>query len=103
MDVITDNNLRVDESVFRKQLLHGAGLILGAYDARLTGRDGDAAATGPALEAYSQHPVVKKANKPTEIMTVTEFLNQVRRLVVDYVVGQVLSGGHAGDGDHSLS
>ncbi len=52
-DVITDNNLRVDESVFRKQLLHGAGLILGAYDARLTGRDGDAAATGPAFDPAS--------------------------------------------------
>jgi carboxypeptidase C (cathepsin A) len=48
--VIEDNNLRVDESVFRKQLLHEAGLILGAYDARLTGRDGDAAASGPAFD-----------------------------------------------------
>ena len=46
--VIEDNNLRVDSSVFRKQLLHGDGLILGAYDARLTGRDGDAAAPGAA-------------------------------------------------------
>ena len=41
--VIVDNNLRVDPSVFRKQLLHDDGLILGAYDARLTGRDGDPA------------------------------------------------------------
>jgi carboxypeptidase C (cathepsin A) len=40
--VIEDSDLRVDESVFRKQLLHGEGLILGAYDARLTGREGDA-------------------------------------------------------------
>jgi len=39
--VIEDNNLRVDPGVFRKQLLHGQGLILGAYDGRLTGRDGD--------------------------------------------------------------
>jgi carboxypeptidase C (cathepsin A) len=52
-DVITDNNLRVSEGVFRKQLLHGAGLILGAYDARLTGRDGDAAATEPAYDPAS--------------------------------------------------
>ena len=42
--VIEDNNLRVDEGIFRKQLLHAEGLVLGAYDARLTGRDGDAAA-----------------------------------------------------------
>ncbi len=52
-DVIADNNLRVDENVFRKQLLHGAGLILGAYDARLTGRDGQAAAPGPAFDPSS--------------------------------------------------
>jgi len=73
------------------------------WDAGIRGPDFVWAATGPALEAYSQHPVVKKANKPTEIMKVSEFLNQVRRLVVDYVVGQVLSGGHAGDGDLALA
>jgi carboxypeptidase C (cathepsin A) len=44
--VIEDNNLRVDPSVFRKQLLHDQGLILGAYDARLTGRDGDPGSPG---------------------------------------------------------
>lgn len=43
MDVIRDNDLRVDPGVFRKQLLHKEGLILGAYDARLTSRDGDPA------------------------------------------------------------
>jgi hypothetical protein len=49
------------------------------------------AATGPAMEAYSQYPVVKKANQPGEVMTVSEFLNHVRRMVVDFVVGRVLS------------
>src|SRR5271168_3666583 len=39
--VIEDNNLRIDEGVFRKQLLHDEGLILGAYDSRITGRDDD--------------------------------------------------------------
>ena len=48
--VIEDNNLRVDSGVFRKALLHDEGLILGAYDARLTGRDGDAAATEPGFD-----------------------------------------------------
>ncbi len=48
--VIEDNNLRVDGGVFRKQLLHDDGLILGAYDARLTGRDGDPAAQGAAFD-----------------------------------------------------
>jgi len=48
--VIADNRLRVDTGVFRKQLLHDEGLILGAYDARLTGRDGDPAATAPEFD-----------------------------------------------------
>jgi carboxypeptidase C (cathepsin A) len=48
--VIEDNNLRVDESVFRKQLLHDQGLILGAYDARITGRDDDPASPYPDFD-----------------------------------------------------
>ncbi|HEY5041244.1 MAG TPA: peptidase S10 [Verrucomicrobiae bacterium] len=52
-NVIVDNNLRIDEGVFRKQLLHDQGLILGAYDARLTGRDGDAASPNPAFDPSS--------------------------------------------------
>jgi carboxypeptidase C (cathepsin A) len=51
--IIEDNNLRVDPSVFRKQLLHDDGLILGAYDARLTGRDGDPASPGAAFDPAS--------------------------------------------------
>jgi carboxypeptidase C (cathepsin A) len=51
--VIEDNNLRVDPSVFRKQLLHDQGLILGAYDARLTGRDGDPASPGADFDPSS--------------------------------------------------
>lgn len=62
------------------------------WDAGIRGPDFVWAATGPALEAYSQHPAILKANQPKERMTVSEFLNHVRRLVVDYIVGQVLSG-----------
>lgn len=51
--VIEDNRLRIDPSVFRKELLHDQGLILGAYDARITGRDGDPAATGPEYDPSS--------------------------------------------------
>jgi len=51
--VIRDNNLRVGEEIFRKQLLHAEGLILGAYDARLTGRDGDAASATPGFDPSS--------------------------------------------------
>ncbi|HEY1716924.1 MAG TPA: peptidase S10 [Verrucomicrobiae bacterium] len=48
--VIEDNNLRIDEGVFRKQLLHDEGLILGAYDARITGRDDDPASPYPDFD-----------------------------------------------------
>jgi carboxypeptidase C (cathepsin A) len=48
--IIADNNLRIDEGTFRKQLLHEKGLILGAYDSRITGRDGDAASSYPDFD-----------------------------------------------------
>ncbi len=60
------------------------------WDAGIRGPDFVWAATGPALEAFSRHPVVKKANAPGEQMSVSEFLRQVRRMVVDFVVGRVL-------------
>lgn len=62
------------------------------WDAGIRGPDFVWAATGPAMEAYSQYPVVKKANEPGAVMTVTEFLTHVRRMVVDFVVGRVLTG-----------
>jgi carboxypeptidase C (cathepsin A) len=52
-EVVRDNNLRVDEGVFRKQLLHDEGFILGAYDARLTGRDGNPASDYPGFDPSS--------------------------------------------------
>ncbi len=61
------------------------------WDAGIRGPDFVWAATGPALEAYSKHPVVKKANEPGATMEVSEFLRAVRRIVVDFVVGRVLS------------
>ncbi len=60
------------------------------WDAGIRGPDFVWAATGPALEAFSKHPVVKKANDPNQLMTVSEFLREVRRMVVDFVVGRVL-------------
>jgi adenine-specific DNA methylase len=61
------------------------------WDAGIRGPDFVWAATGPAMEAYSRHPVVRKANEPGS-MAVSEFLTHVRRMVVDFVVGRVLSG-----------
>ena len=67
------------------------------WDAGIRGPDFVWAATGPALEAFSRHPAVKKADEPGALMTVSEFLREVRRMVVDFVVGHVLTGG--GDAD----
>lgn len=82
-NVIIDNNLRVDEGVFRKQLLHDQGLILGAYDSRITGRDddpaseypdfdpSDAAVYGPfaaAMNAYARNELKFKDDLPYELL-----------------------------------
>ena len=61
------------------------------WDAGIRGPDFVWAATGPALEAFSKYPVVKKANDPNQLMTVSEFLRDVRRMVVDFVVGRVIT------------
>lgn len=67
------------------------------WDAGIRGPDFVWAATGPALEAFSKYPVVKKAGEPNAQMTVSEFLREVRRIVVDFVVGRVLT--HNGDAE----
>ncbi len=82
-NVIMDNNLRIDEGIFRKQLLHDEGLILGAYDSRITGRDGDpaseypdydpsdAAVLGPfgaAVNAYVREELKFQNDLPYEII-----------------------------------
>lgn len=67
------------------------------WDAGIRGPDFVWAATGPALEAYSKYPVVRKANEPNATMGVGEFLTHVRRMVVDYIVGQVLTGERGAD------
>lgn len=74
------------------------------WDAGIRGPDFVWAATGPALEAYSRYPAVKKASEPGALMGVDEFLRHVRRIVVDFVVGRVLTHGEADAavGDHPL-
>ena len=51
--VIEDNKLRIDEGVFRKQLLHDDGLILGVYDTRITGHDDNPASPYPDFDPSS--------------------------------------------------
>lgn len=74
------------------------------WDAGIRGPDFIWAATGPALESYSRYPAVKKASESGALMNVAEFLGHVRRIVVDFVVGRVLSHGQSEPtpGDHPL-
>ena len=71
------------------------------WDAGIRGPDFVWAATGPALEAYSRHPVVRRETSTTgqpEMLPVAEFLREVRRLVVEFAVGRVLKPAEA-EGD----
>ncbi|HTH46143.1 MAG TPA: peptidase S10, partial [Candidatus Limnocylindria bacterium] len=82
--VIEDNDLRVDSSTFREMLLRDENLIIGRYDARITGRDGDrsanvpqfdpsyAATLGPfsaAMNAYLREELKFDNDQPYEILT----------------------------------
>ena len=71
------------------------------WDAGIRGPDFVWAATGPALEAFSRHPVVKLADRPGRLLSVAEFLLHVRRMVVGFVVNRLLrrAGDAAGDLD----
>ena len=71
------------------------------WDAGIRGPDFVWAATGPALEAFSKHPVVKLADAPGERLKVAEFLRHVRRMVVGFVVSRLLKreGGATDDLD----
>jgi len=84
-----------DNKVMEEMRANIATRLREYWDAGIRGPDFVWAATGPGLEAYSKHPVVKKANDAGKTMEVGEFLSHVRRMVVDFVVGQVLTG----DGD----
>jgi hypothetical protein len=92
-----------DTAVLEEMRSNIAVKLQNYWDAGIRGPDFIWAATGPALEAYSKHPAVKKADQPGQVMTVAEFLNHVRRLVVDYVVGKVLSGEQDGAAQFSAS
>ena len=81
-----------DNKVLEEMRANIATRLRDFWDAGIRGPDFVWAATGPAMEAYSQYPVVKKANEPGAVMTVSEFLTHVRRMVVDFVVGRVLAG-----------
>jgi len=60
------------------------------WDIGLSGPDFVWAAIGPALESYSSYDEVRRMNGAP--FTVSEFLKEVRRLVADFALGQILHG-----------
>jgi adenine-specific DNA methylase len=79
---------RMKEILFSPRLELGARNILQYYfDLGIRGPDFIWAALGPALQAYSEHPFVKKTEGG--IMTVREFLNEVRKLVLQFSLGEL--------------
>ena len=76
------------EKLFSPRTTLGDRNILQYYfDLGIRGPDFLWAALGPALEAYSAHPFVKKA--AGGIMTVSEFLKEVRKLVLQFSLGEL--------------
>ncbi len=63
------------------------------WDAGIRGPDFVWAATGPALEAFSRYPAVRRERASGEYLSVSEFLRHVRRIVVGFVVGRVIGSG----------
>jgi hypothetical protein len=82
-----------DTQVVKEMELNIRQRLRDFWDSGIRGPDFVWAATGPALEAYSRYPAVKKASEPGALVSVGEFLRHVRRIVVDFVVGRVLSRG----------
>ncbi len=60
------------------------------WDVGIRGPDFVWAAIGPALESYSSYKEVRR--QTGETFTVTEFLTEVRRIVTDFALGQILHG-----------
>ena len=60
------------------------------WDAGIRGPDFVWAAIGPALESYSSYKEVRR--QTGDPYTVSEFLTEVRRIVTDFALGQVLHG-----------
>jgi adenine-specific DNA methylase len=60
------------------------------WDLGVSGPDFVWAAVGPALEAYSRFREVRRIDG--SLFTVKEFLREVRRLVTDFALGQILHG-----------
>lgn len=60
------------------------------WDIGISGPDFVWAAVGPALESYSAYNEVRRLNG--QPFTVSDFLKEVRRMVADFALGQILGG-----------
>ena len=104
--VIEDNDLQVDSSTFRKMLLHDQGLIIGRYDARITGRDASPASRSPrfdpsyaatygpfsaAMNAYVRQELKFEDDLPYEILTGVQPWNFDTRNNYPSVAGRLAS------------
>jgi hypothetical protein len=70
-----------------REPLGGANILQYYFDLGIQGPDFIWAALGPALEAYSAHPYVKKTGGG--VMKVEEFLGEVRKLVLHFSLGEL--------------
>ena len=70
-----------------RDTLGGRNILQYYFDLGITGPDFIWAALGPALEAYSAHPFVKRTEGG--ILTVGEFLREVRKLVLQFCLGEL--------------
>jgi putative DNA methylase len=71
----------------RRSELGGINILQYYFDLGIRGPDFIWAALGPALQAYSEHPFVKKTGGG--MMTVREFLDEVRKLVLQFSLGEL--------------
>ena len=71
----------------RREELGGINILQYYFDLGIRGPDFIWAALGPALQAYSEHPFVKKTSGG--MMTVREFLDEVRKLVLQFSLGEL--------------
>ena len=70
-----------------RDTLAGRNILQYFFDLGIRGPDFLWAALGPTLEAYSAHPFVKKT--AGGMLTVPEFLSEVRRLVLHFALGEL--------------
>lgn len=70
-----------------REILGGTNILQYYFDLGIRGPDFIWAALGPALEAYSAHPFVKKT--AGGMMKVEEFLSEVRKLVLHFSLGEL--------------